>query len=185
MEPTATIKDIPIDLVLVPAQVAQVRVAKPEDEDDLMGMLRRMHRDNPQPFPMSEELVRETVQRAITPNRNSLDDCQSVCGIIGEDCIEASIGLVTTHMWFSDAPFLAKLWFWVVPEYRRHPHARALMQFSTKLADALQMQMRIANMVKEGEKSVADDRLWKRHLGGEWCGSSYLYQPLEVRDGAV
>lgn len=179
MEPSTAIESIPIDLVrLAPAQIALVRVAKPDDEDDLMAMLKRMHRDNPQPFPLSEMMLRETVQHAITPNRNAPDAGSSVSGIIGEPgCIEASIGLIVTSLWWSSEPFLAGLWFHVVPEYRRHPHARALIVFAKAIADALQMRLRIATMIREGHKTVADDRLWKRHLGGEWHGSSYLYSP--------
>lgn len=157
---------------------APVRVAQPADEGDLMSMLRRMHQERPQPFPMSEDMVRETLLRTITPNRNAVDAGKSVCGIIGEPGrIQASIGLAIQSPWYSATQFLGGIWFQVLPEYRRHPHARELILFSKQIADAMQMRLRIDSALMQGTAAVAEDRLWRRHLGGEWVGSSYLYQP--------
>ncbi len=150
-------------------------MAGPSDEADLMDMLRRMHKGRL----MSEDIVRAEVQRAITPNRNAPDAGQAICAIIGEPGrIEASIGLAMASPWYSSAQFIGPRWFHVVPEYRRQDHARALILFAKYAADALHMTLHIRNDILASQEAAAEDRLWKRHLGAEWCGSSYLYQPI-------
>jgi hypothetical protein len=86
-----------------------------------------------QPFPISEEKLRMTVQRAIIPNRNDPDAGQAVCGIIGvPGRLEASVCLSVTSTWYSDMPFLGDLWLFVCPEYRRKTeHAPANLGTST------------------------------------------------------
>jgi hypothetical protein len=167
--------------VVRPIGAASVRVATPDDEGDLIAMLRVMHEEGGmrdganQPFPISEEKLRTMVQRATIRNRNEPDAGQMVCGIIGEPGqIEASICLMIKRPWYSDMPFLANPWFYVCPEYRRRTqHARMLITFAKALAHAVRMPLRMGDMT--AERAEAKERILERSPGVRRFGGCFLY----------
>ena len=67
---------------------SKIRLAGPEDEDELLELCRARHLDegllnyHGKPFNFSEERCRRILHRAIIPNRNSTD--LAWCGVIGE-----------------------------------------------------------------------------------------------------
>lgn len=178
------------DAMMRPVEAGSVRVATPADEGDLVAMLRIMHtegglRDGAnQPFPISEDKLRMTVQRAIIPQRNDPDAGQAVCGIIGAPGqLEASICLATTATWYSDMPFLADLWVFVCPDYRRKTgHARTLIGFAKAMATAAQLPLMMGNV--SAERSEAKDRFLERGLGAKPYGRYFVWHPASQHTGA-
>lgn len=177
------------DLTIIPSESAQaapspsvVRVAQPSDEEELMDMLRLMHKESGfrdefnQPFPIDEELVRGTVQKAIIRDRNALDVGQSCCGIIGEPGnLQASVCLGIGATWYSRRPFLGDYFTYVKADYRRSGHARSLIRFAIKIAIATRLDLRMGNVTLE--RTAAKDRFFER-LGFKTYGQTFFYSPF-------
>lgn len=176
-------------LTLAGSEIVPVRVAQPADEAPLMAMLRVMHKEGGfrdgqgRPFPICEDMVRATVQRAIIPNRNDPSSGQACCGIIGEPGrVEASICLGVSTTWYSPKPFLGDFWTFVYPEYRHGTnHAKALIEFAKAVAVAVSMPLTLGNVA--ADRAEAKDRFLSRSLGVKRYGSTFLFNPDE-RAGA-
>ena len=159
----------------------RVRLADAADEDELMRAVRRMHSDNEwglrdasgQPLPFCEERARSAIQRAIIPRRNQPGGLPAWVGILGEPGkLEASVYLSVELPWCSEAPFLAELWHWVMPEYRRTNNAKTLIAFSKAMATMLKIPLVMG--VLTGERVMAKCRLYERQLGSP-IGQFFLY----------
>lgn len=166
---------------------APVRMATMADEEGIIAMLRLMHKEagmrdrNNEPFPICEEKMRASVQRAIIPNRNDPSAPQLCCGVIGTSSqVEASICLGIAADWYSDVPYIGDLWSYVAPQFRRQTrHARTLIAFAKTLADTLQMTLRLANVGVE--RIEAKDRFLERELGAKPIGRHFVYHPEPLR----
>ena len=169
------------------AAYSPVRMATMADEEAIIAMLRLMHKEagmrdyNNEPFPLCEEKMRASVQRAIIPRRNDPSAIQLCCGVIGTSSqIEASICLGVASDWYSDTQYIGDMWNYVSPQFRRHTrHARTLIAFAKTLADTLHMSLRLANVGVE--RIEAKDRFLARELGAKPIGQHFVYHPQPLR----
>ncbi len=160
---------------------SKVRLADQNDEDELMHAVRRMHSDNEwglrgadgQPLPFCEDRARSTVQRAIIPRPNHPGAAPAWIGIVGDDRIEGSVYLSVELPFCSESPFLAELWLYVFPEFRKSNHAKTLIAFSKAIASIVQIPLVIG--VFTSQHVAAKCRLYQRQFG-EPSGQLFIYQ---------
>ena len=159
---------------------ADVRFAAPDDEDDLVTMLRAMHADpewpmrdiNGRRLAFSEEKARGTVQRVIMRNRNEPDAGQAWIGVLGAPGnLVGSVCVRVTEPWLEDGHLLGEQWNWVYPQHRRSPAPQALVTFSVAMADSLGLPLVTGVMIQEQR---AKERLYERKIGAP-IGSMFLY----------
>jgi hypothetical protein len=156
-------------------ELSDVRPARPEDEEALVGLCRLHHAETALPdFPFSEECVRAMLQRALIKQRN--DDVEpSFCGVIGTpDDLQASIYLTQSKIWYSSKPILKEVFAIVAPAYRKTSHARSLAAWS-KIAAACVDQVLIAEVT--AQRIEAKERFYARSYGAERFGAFYAFDP--------
>jgi len=155
-----------------------IRIADRRDEQQLLTMAAQMHaldalKDyDGSPLPIDEEVLRYEIQRAVIPNRNS-DDAPAWIGVIGAPgALEASIYLSVERCWYSARPLLQERWNYCLPEYRRHGHARTLINFAKEFSRVMQMRLVIGVMTTGREEAKV--RFLRRHLGNP-IGTLFSY----------
>lgn len=163
------------------AAVAEpVRLAAPDDEDELLDMCRARHAEEAlrtsagRPFGFSEEKARATLQRALQRGRNEPDAGQAWCGVLGApNRLMGGVYLTVQSPHDSDDVYLMELWNWVYPEYRRSTDTSALIRFSQALAGALQLPL-VGGVVSYDLGEPAKMRFFRRN-GCRQIASLYLY----------
>jgi hypothetical protein len=114
----------------MPQSLPTVRIADPDEEDDLMAMCRRLHVENGL-FSFNDDKVREVIRRCPA---NGV-----VIGVIGEKHhLEASICLMVADFYYTDDLHLAELWNYVEPEFRRSRNAEALLRYGMTVAEKME-----------------------------------------------
>jgi len=163
---------------MVTAEKPRVRLATREDEQDLVDMVKRMHDDSAlrladgSPLPLDTVKVRETVQRAIIPNRNGPDMPAWIGVIGGHRQLQGSVYLSCETVWYSATPIVTELWNYCVPEHRKSGNARALIEFAKSSADAINSLLVMGIMTSGREEAKA--RFYRRHLGNP-IGTFFSY----------
>lgn len=156
-----------------------VRFAAPEDEENLVSMVRRMHEDpdwglrdwSGQPFPFDLEKTRARIQQATVRNRNMPNAGQAWIGVAGErGKLLGSVYLCVVDASVSDGNFLGEVWNWVVPEQRRSNIGHMLLTFALALADECKLTYYSATAHAHAGKT----RFYQRHIG-QPIGSLYQY----------
>lgn len=172
------------------ADLSAVRLAEPSDEEELVEMCRALHREsglrdgNDEPLPFCVERVRATVQRATMIRRNDPDAGQAWCGIIGPPgALEGSIYLSVETAWYSDAPFLAEIWNFVAPEFRKSANAKTLIAFAKATARTLHMPLMMG--ITSTERAPAKMRFYERNLGCRPMGGFFVYNADHASAGMV
>lgn len=109
---------------------SSVRIVTAGDENAVYDLLMLLYAENAMAS-LSETKVREMIRRA-TEKRGGL------IGVIdGKDGIEASVGLILSTWWYSDAAHLEEMWTFVHPDHRKSNHARDLIEFSKWAAETM------------------------------------------------
>ena len=157
---------------------SKIRLAGPEDEDELLELCRARHLDegllnyHGKPFNFSEERCRRILHRAIIPNRNSTD--LAWCGVIGApgEILQGSVYVSVQYFGESDEQYLSERWNWIRPEFRKSDHGKLLIAFADAIADELKM------VVMRGDISPEDDtakaRFFRRN-GSMPVGRMFVY----------
>lgn len=142
-----------------------VRLARPEDEAEIMEMTRRLHQENGL-FSLNENKVRDIVKRYY-------DRSGVTIGVIGETGkIEGSICLLFSEMYYTDDWHLAELWNHVLEEYRKSRNAHALIDFGMRSANTIGVPL-ITGIITN--KRMAEKvRLYRRMLGTP-AGAFFVY----------
>lgn len=163
--------------------LSRVRLAEASDEEALMQAVQRMHAENEwglrgadgKPLPFCRHRTRATIQRAIIPRRNDPGVAPAWIGVIPGDNgdIAGSIYLSVELPFCSESPFLAELWNYVFPNYRKSNNAKTLIAFSKTIASIIQIPLVIG--VFTSERVMAKCRLYQRQLG-EPSGQFFIYQ---------
>ena len=170
---------------LLEAADPAVRIAVPEDEDDLVTMVRRMHEDPEwpmrdelgQPARFSEHKSRAMVQRALVKNRNHPDAGQAWIGVLGDPGqLLGSAYVCVQERSMSDGFFLCEAWNYTLPEWRRGPACDRLLAFSTGMADMMHLSLVLAAMTQQ---RMAKSRLYERRIG-QPIGALFHYTPVGV-----
>lgn len=102
---------------------AGVRIATQADEQKLHDLLLHLYKNNYLGFEMSDRKVWDVI-------RHCCRGGGGIAGVIERDGeIVASVGIVFSSMWYSEAPYLSELWLFVRPDCRHHKYAEKLVDF--------------------------------------------------------
>lgn len=151
-----------------------VRLAEPEDVDELVQMARELHRESAlrdgadQPIPFSEKKARQTIESSFESKAGA------IIGIIGEPGgLEGSVCVAWTDHWYSDHLVLQERWNFVRPEYRKTQNAKVLINFSKLIATVVWRPLIMSCVVAERPKM----RLYERTTGCESVGGYFVFNP--------
>lgn len=145
-------------------EVPRVRLAKPEDEDEIFAICKLLHAENGL-FPMDEEKVRARI-RECTGQKGG------IIGVIGRPGeVEAIICLVINQFWYSSEWSLDEQFAYVLPNHRRSSNAKELIIFAKACAEQLNLPLVIG--VLSNERTEAKVRLYERQLGAP-AGAFFL-----------
>jgi hypothetical protein len=166
-------------MTLPATELARVRLATPDDEPELVELVRRMHAD-PEwglrdarglPFPFCADKARVAIQRATQRDRSWI-------GIVGgPGSVEGSVCLARQDLALSDGQMLTEVWNWVQPEHRAGRTNDVLVSFSLALADMLGLSLVLATMTRE---RVAKARAYEKKIGKP-TASLFLYTNSQLR----
>lgn len=89
-----------------------------------------------------------------------------------EGHVVGSIGGYVTSQWYSNAPHLGDLWYYVMPDYRKTKAAVSLMEGFKEAAAAIKVPLQVGHVF--GDKDLdRKDKLFRR-LGFKPVGSIYV-----------
>lgn len=144
----------------------EVRLAKPDDEPALMGLLELRHKE--------DGLGRfDPAMAALSVRRGLMRDFGYIGVIRGARAIEASIGLFVTTPWDSSDPLLVDSWNFVDPAHRKSSHAKSLLCFGKWAAHQLGLPLLMSKLRNDQTAGMA--RLYARQLPE--AGALFLYDP--------
>lgn len=147
-----------------------VAMAKPGDEEDIFDLLMLLHDENGL-YTVDPAKVREVIRLGTARQGGMI-------GIIrGPERIEASIGLVLSQLWYTDAWQLSERWWFVHPEHRRTTHAKNLLRFAKWCSDNMNVPLMVG--VVANDRTEAKVRLVGRQIGH--VGGFFLHDPRRAR----
>lgn len=142
-----------------------VRVAMPDEEEDIMQICRELHEENGL-FEIDESMVRNMLRRAFARQGG-------IIGVIGKPgAIEAVLFMIVSNFWYSTQPHLEELFSYCRPQYRRSGHAKSLVAFAKRCSDELHMPLVIG--IVSNIRTEAKVRLYRRQLS-EPAGAFFVY----------
>jgi hypothetical protein len=146
-------------------QTPRVRMAKPEDEDEIFAICKLLHEENGI-FPMSDTKVRARIHECLYQRGG-------IMGVVGKPGqIEAVICLsLAQGAWYTDAYSLDEHFAFVLPNHRRSENAKELIIFAKACANELGLPLQIG--VLSNERTEAKVRLYQRQLGAP-AGAFFL-----------
>lgn len=119
-----------------------VRVAGPQDEDEIYRLMKDAHTEQPI-APFCEKSVRDTIKRALirTPGTHNVG---VIAVIDGEKGLEGYLCAFITPWWFSDPTVpagwrLEELTNFVHPDHRKSNHAKHLIQFAKWMSENINL----------------------------------------------
>jgi hypothetical protein len=154
IEPNMTVHPLPL-----------VRLAQPVDEDAIIDMCRRLHKENGL-FSLNEDKVRTCLRKCF--NREGV--VVGVIGMPGE--LQASTCLQFSDFYYTNDWHLAELWNFVEEPYRNTRNAEALIEFGK--ACSRDMQMPLFTGIITNKQMAGKVRLYRR-LFGYPVGAFFLY----------
>jgi len=145
-----------------------VRLATPDDEDDVFKIALSVHQENApkdvngMPFDFCEDAVRDKIRMSFAPKRSN--DGVWI-GIIGERGYpEGGVLLETCRPWYSaNSKFLCEYFFHVLEPYRRSNNAKSLIAFAKSLSKQLNLPLIIG--ATSEQRVAAKIRLLERSIG--------------------
>lgn len=151
-----------------------VRPARPEEYEEIVGLLRLNHKENGAFLP-SKAKVDWLLERVLLPERIPPTDMgiRGYMGVIGPENgpLEGFILLVIASYWYTDELHLEELATFVHPNHRRSKHAQELLQYSKKMSDALGIPLLVG--IISNKRTEAKVRLYRKYLPE--AGSFFLY----------
>lgn len=150
---------------------SDVRLAEPDDEDNIVDLCRRMLTEMAQPC--DETKTRLIVRSAIPYGRNDPESGSAWIGVIGDvGELKGTVYLTVQMPWHSTTPYLGQLWNFVAPEHRKSSHyTKQLMTFAQGTAERLRMELK-AGVMSTGPGM---ERLYERMPGFERVGAIYSF----------
>ncbi len=142
-----------------------VRVAGPEDEDEIMNLLYLMHAEGGL-VPLDEMRARAMFHRAFARRG-------AVIGVVGHSGdIRAMIMLMISQFWYSAHFHLEELFNFVRPDCRKGDYARRMIDFAKKCASETGMPLTIG--VLTNQRMEGKVRFYRRYLGNP-AGAWFVY----------
>ena len=113
------------------------------------------------------------LRRALDHGRNDI----AIIGVVGDEAIEGSIGLVVDQPWDGDTSLLLCLWNYVLPQYRASPHFKDMTAFATRLAEPAPIGIGLPLWTGSitTPRTEAQVRMYRRQLG-EPVAVTWLYE---------
>lgn len=146
-------------------QVPRVRLAKPEDEDEIFAICVALHEENGI-FRMDEAKVRDRIHECLYQRGG-------IMGVVGEPGeIEAVICLTLGQAWYTSEWSLDEHFAFVLPNHRRSENAKELIVFAKACAQQLGLPLMIG--IISNERTEAKVRLYQRQLGTP-AGAFFLF----------
>jgi hypothetical protein len=146
----------------------KVRVAVPEDLDEIMHIAMMACEENGFLYPSPGKLAAE-----IWP---ALHQDHGICAVIGKPGgkIEGLVLLRIGHMWYSDTMIVEEKAIFIHPDFRAAKGGRAkrLCEFSKQVADNLGIPLIIG--VLSNSRTEAKVRMYERQFGAP-AGAFFLY----------
>lgn len=157
-------------MIAVEADPDRVRLATAGDVHDVLELCRRNHAENGI-GDFSQEKALRVVLRCLNPDRNDI----GFIGVVGDERIEGSIGIVVEQPWDGETPFLQALWCYVPIEYRASTHHKDLVSWARRLREPAPVGIGLPLWMGAvvSRKTEAQIRLYRRQLG-EPCIVSWL-----------
>jgi hypothetical protein len=156
------------ELNLAAATDLKIRVATPEDMDEIMALAMSACEENGFLNPNPQKLAAE-----IWP---ALHQDHGICAVIGKPGgkIEGLVLLRIGNMWYSDSLVVEEKAIFIYPEFRSAKGGRAkqLCEFSKKVADTLGIPLIIG--VLSNSRTAAKVRMYERQFGPP-SGAFFLY----------
>lgn len=143
-----------------------VRLAHPEEEDDLLVLCREIHREQPM-HTYDEERVRAMVRRAL----NQDNAIMAVIGKPGD--LRAALLLLIDPIWWSDEFQLLELFNFVREDHRKSNYAKQLIQYAKHAAERTGLDLTIG--VLANKRTEAKVKLYSRQLPK--VGEFFCYSP--------
>ncbi len=150
-----------------------VRPATPEDYDEIWKLFRLLHQENGV-FDLSEAKLDWILKRVLLPQLIPQDDTglRGYMGVIGPPgALEAFILMIVASYWYSDQLHLEELATFVHPNHRRSKHAHALLNYSKRMSDVINIPLLIG--IVSNQRTEAKVRLYRKHFTE--TGSFFLY----------
>ena len=155
----------------------QIRLGTPSDEAQMLELALKAWEEN--------GIKNVNPEKMLGMIKPALYLWQGLVGIIGApgERIEAAILLRTSQMWYSDDWIIEEKAIFVDPEFRstkesqnrekrKTGHARALCDFSKRVANELNLPLLIG--VLSNQRTEAKIRLYERNFGAK-AGAFFLY----------
>jgi len=134
-----------------------VRIATGDEEEDIVRICKELHAENGQYFKLSEAKVRANLARAFNKKGAMLP-------AIGPPGRIEALGYVSIEQFaWSDDWHLSEWFNYVLPDYRRSQHAKALLQWEKDAADMMGVVLWIG--VVSDIRLAAKLRLYRRIFG--------------------
>lgn len=139
------------------ADLPHVRLATPDDEEDIIAMCRRLHQENGL-FTLNEFKVRDCIRRCY--NKHG-----AIVGVVGSPGkLQGSICMELTTFYYTDDMHLAELWNFVEEPYRRSSrNAEALIRYALDWQTKLQLPF-FTGIITD-KQMRAKVRLYRKLLG--------------------
>lgn len=150
-----------------------VRVARPEDRQELWRLFLQGHRENGQ-FTLAPEKVDWFISRAICPGLIPEWDTgpRGAIGVIGDvGSLEALVFVTIGSYWYSHDRHLEEFIVFVDPECRKSGHARALIEWMKRQSDLTGLPL--VTGIISNERTEAKVALYSRMLPR--VGAFFLY----------
>jgi len=147
-----------------PNVASVVRIAGPQDYDEVWRLLMASHAENGI-FPLDEDKVRWFVNRIIYPETISLNDTgtRGVAGVIGPvQALEGIVLIVIGTFWYSGAKHLEEMTLFVDPNHRRSGHAVALLNWMKAQVQATGLPLMTG--ILSNHRTEAKCRLYQRQM---------------------
>lgn len=150
-----------------------VRVAKPEDRQEIWRLFLQGHRENGQ-FELAPEKVDFFVNRALHPELipewdNGPRGAIGVIGSVGS--LEGLVFVTIGTYWYSHARHLEEFIVYVDPECRRSSHARTMVEWMKHQSDITGLPL--VTGIISNERTEAKVRLYRRLLPP--VGAFFMY----------
>lgn len=156
-----------------------VRLAKPDDRQEIWRLFLQGHRENGQ-FSLAPEKVDYFMARALHPDMIPPWDtgARGVIGVIGDvGRLEGLVFVTIGSFWYSHDRHLEEFIVYVDPECRRSYHARALIGWMKQQSD--RTGLRLFTGVVSNIRTKAKVDLYNRML--PQVGAFFLYDPNSVQ----
>lgn len=144
-----------------------VRIAVPEDEPELLRLMRLACEEDAQHV-ISEEKVRAVV-------RLHFEKRGGMIGVVGDKGgeLKGYLLMVVTPVWYSDEHQIQELSLFVAPEHRKSSYAKQFMAFGKCVAEGLHLDLTIG--VFSNSRTEAKVRLYGRQF--QQAGAFFMYKP--------